>query len=118
MALNNNWTLDLKRNKISQVKYIFFYTFVVKFCVTDLGVFTNKVLKKIFFSKDLVKQTYLYNIPTKFLLRHHQHDTHEALGQKVCKDCPQVTTMFSYKFLVTDYATSFKVKIQFDHFRS
>ena len=30
-----------------------------------------------------------------------------------------ITAVFSYKFLlVNDYATSFKVKIHFDHFRS
>ena len=29
-----------------------------------------------------------------------------------------ITAVFSYTFLVNDHATSFKVKIQFDHFRS
>ena len=38
----------------------------------------------------MLKQTNVYTVPTKFLLRHHQHDTHEAWGQKVCKDRPQV----------------------------
>ena len=38
----------------------------------------------------MLNQTNVYTIPTWFLLRHHQHDTHEAWGQKVCKDRPQV----------------------------
>ena len=32
--------------------------------------------------------------------------------------CLVITVVFSYKFLITDFATSFKVNIQFDHFRS
>ena len=30
----------------------------------------------------------------------------------------EITDVFSYNFLVNEYATSFKVKIQFDHIRS
>ena len=36
----------------------------------------------------------------------------------VCLEVSHVTAVFSYKFLVNDYATSFKLKIQFDHFWS
>ena len=43
-----------------------------------------------FFCKVLFKQTQQNTVPILFLLRHHQHDTHEALGHKVCKDRPQV----------------------------
>ena len=32
--------------------------------------------------------------------------------------CIYNTAVFSHKFLINDFATSFKVKIQFDHFRS
>ena len=38
----------------------------------------------------MLKHTKVYTVPTLYLLRHRQHDTHEAWGQKVCKDRPQV----------------------------
>ena len=38
--------------------------------------------------------------------------------QKTSKFRMGGTAVFSYTFLVNDYATSFKVKIQFDHFWS
>ena len=38
--------------------------------------------------------------------------------ERTLKGKAYITGMFSYKFLVYEYATSFKVKIQFDHFRS
>ena len=41
-------------------------------------------------SKVHFKQTQVNTVPTFFLLRHHQHDTHEALGHQVCKDRLQV----------------------------
>ena len=53
-------------------------------------IFLTPTVQNNSFSKVLLKHTNVYTVPTLFLLRHHQHDTHEAWGQKVCKDCPQV----------------------------
>ena len=90
MALNNNLTVELKKEKIPISQKPFFphiFSTILGHC---LVFFTKKFQNKKYFSKVLLKQTNVYTVPTKFLLRHHQHDTHEARGQKVCKDRPQV----------------------------
>ena len=48
----------------------------------------------------LVKQRQVNTEPTLYLLMHHQHDTHEAWDNKVCKDRPQVDLVKSgFRFL-------------------
>ena len=80
MALNNTiFTVHLKEKKIQQ-KQVLYFTFLFYF---------RSLLKKLFFQSS-VQTKKVYTLPIYFLLRPHQHDTHEAWGQQFCKDHSQV----------------------------